>query len=261
MPLEGLCHNGSSCPLGCRRCDAHRSGSPTGEPGPTPPRTPSRPSTWPFGWARRASRATSGSPGTARRSSTTTAWCAGGPQAPIAELDRVDLPEHIPTLEELYAAVGTDLDISLDVKDPAAFDRTVEVAGRRRRRGARAGSGCATTAGSRSPPGGAVPRGAPRRLDLPRVHAGGAPSSGRPRWPARASTRSTSTTPSGPGGSPRSSTASRSCASAGTPSTTGSSTTSSMRRRRRLQRPRRPHGRRPSPTAAGGDRPSAAGAD
>jgi glycerophosphoryl diester phosphodiesterase len=46
----------------------------------------------------------------------------------IAEIDRVDLPEHIPSLAGLYAAVGTDLDISLDVKDIAAFDRTVEVA-------------------------------------------------------------------------------------------------------------------------------------
>ena len=46
----------------------------------------------------------------------------------IADLDRADLPEHIPTLAGLYAAVGTDLDLSLDVKDSAAFDRTVEVA-------------------------------------------------------------------------------------------------------------------------------------
>ena len=46
----------------------------------------------------------------------------------IAEVDRSDLPGHIPTLADLYAAVGTDLEISLDVKDPAAFDRTVEVA-------------------------------------------------------------------------------------------------------------------------------------
>ena len=47
---------------------------------------------------------------------------------PIASLTRAELPEHIPTLEELYAEVGTGLDLSLDVKDPAAFDRTVEVA-------------------------------------------------------------------------------------------------------------------------------------
>ena len=46
----------------------------------------------------------------------------------IPELDRADLPDHIPTLEALYAEVGTDLDISLDVKDAAAFARTVAVA-------------------------------------------------------------------------------------------------------------------------------------
>jgi glycerophosphoryl diester phosphodiesterase len=46
----------------------------------------------------------------------------------IAELDRAELPAHIPTLEELYAEVGTALEVSLDVKDPAAFDRTVAVA-------------------------------------------------------------------------------------------------------------------------------------
>jgi len=46
----------------------------------------------------------------------------------ISSCDREDLPAHIPTLTELYATVGTDLDISLDVKDPAAFERTVEVA-------------------------------------------------------------------------------------------------------------------------------------
>jgi glycerophosphoryl diester phosphodiesterase len=46
----------------------------------------------------------------------------------IGELDRAELPGHIPTLEELYAEVGTHVEISLDVKDPAAFDRTVAVA-------------------------------------------------------------------------------------------------------------------------------------
>jgi glycerophosphoryl diester phosphodiesterase len=47
---------------------------------------------------------------------------------PIASCDRDELPDHIPTLEELYRAVGTDLELSLDVKDSAAFERTVEVA-------------------------------------------------------------------------------------------------------------------------------------
>jgi glycerophosphoryl diester phosphodiesterase len=47
---------------------------------------------------------------------------------PIAACRRSDLPSHIPTLEELYDDVGTGLDLSLDVKDPDAFDRVVEVA-------------------------------------------------------------------------------------------------------------------------------------
>ncbi len=47
---------------------------------------------------------------------------------PIAAFARADLPPHIPTLAELYAHVGTSLEISLDVKDPAAFERVVEVA-------------------------------------------------------------------------------------------------------------------------------------
>ena len=47
---------------------------------------------------------------------------------PIAECRRADLPAHIPTLAELYDAVGTDVEISLDVKDPHAFERVIEVA-------------------------------------------------------------------------------------------------------------------------------------
>lgn len=39
---------------------------------------------------------------------------------PISGLDRSELPAHIPTLAELYEAVGPDLELSLDVKDPAA---------------------------------------------------------------------------------------------------------------------------------------------
>lgn len=46
----------------------------------------------------------------------------------IASCTRAQLPDHIPTLEELYATVGTGLELSLDVKDAAAFDRTVAVA-------------------------------------------------------------------------------------------------------------------------------------
>lgn len=49
---------------------------------------------------------------------------------PIAGLRRAELPDHIPTLRELYDEVGSDLDLSLDVKDPAAFDEVVAVATR-----------------------------------------------------------------------------------------------------------------------------------
>jgi glycerophosphoryl diester phosphodiesterase len=44
---------------------------------------------------------------------------------PIAGLTRAELPDHIPTLSELYQAVGPDLELSLDVKDPAAAPEVV----------------------------------------------------------------------------------------------------------------------------------------
>lgn len=47
---------------------------------------------------------------------------------PISQVARRDLPEHIPSLAELYDDVGTAVPLSLDVKDPAAFEATVEVA-------------------------------------------------------------------------------------------------------------------------------------
>ena len=46
----------------------------------------------------------------------------------IAEVRRVDLPAHVPTLDDLYATCGTQVQVSLDVKDAAAFDRVVAVA-------------------------------------------------------------------------------------------------------------------------------------
>ena len=54
---------------------------------------------------------------------------------PISSVDRADLPAHIPTLEELYATVGAELDVSLDVKDPDAFDEVIAVARRHRAEG------------------------------------------------------------------------------------------------------------------------------
>ncbi|MEO0495234.1 MAG: glycerophosphodiester phosphodiesterase [Actinomycetota bacterium] len=50
------------------------------------------------------------------------------PRRAISEVDRADLKSHIPTLAELYAAIGTDHPISVDVKDPATFEPMVEVA-------------------------------------------------------------------------------------------------------------------------------------
>ncbi len=46
----------------------------------------------------------------------------------IAEMGLADLPDHIPTLEQLYDEVGAGLPLSLDVKDPAAFEPTMRAA-------------------------------------------------------------------------------------------------------------------------------------
>jgi len=41
---------------------------------------------------------------------------------PIRRFRRNELPDHIPTLDEYYDAIGTDLDLSIDMKDPDVFD-------------------------------------------------------------------------------------------------------------------------------------------
>ena len=43
----------------------------------------------------------------------------------FSELRRDQLPEHIPTLHELYEQCGVDFELSIDVKDPDAFDAIV----------------------------------------------------------------------------------------------------------------------------------------
>ncbi len=48
---------------------------------------------------------------------------------PISSIRCQDLPEHIPTLAALYELAGPDVELSLDVKDGAAFDRVLRVAG------------------------------------------------------------------------------------------------------------------------------------
>jgi glycerophosphoryl diester phosphodiesterase len=47
---------------------------------------------------------------------------------PIADVRRADLPVHVPTLPELYETCGTDYELSLDVKDPAAAGPVLAVA-------------------------------------------------------------------------------------------------------------------------------------
>jgi len=41
-----------------------------------------------------------------------------GREKPIADVRRDELPAHIPTLGELYAACGTDFDLAIDVRRP-----------------------------------------------------------------------------------------------------------------------------------------------
>jgi glycerophosphoryl diester phosphodiesterase len=47
---------------------------------------------------------------------------------PLADVTRAALPSTVPTLGELYEACGTDLEVSLDVKDPAAAEAVVATA-------------------------------------------------------------------------------------------------------------------------------------
>jgi glycerophosphoryl diester phosphodiesterase len=47
---------------------------------------------------------------------------------PIATVPRARLPQHVTTLRELYAEVGSHLPISLDLKDPAAMGAVLAAA-------------------------------------------------------------------------------------------------------------------------------------
>lgn len=46
----------------------------------------------------------------------------------IRDVPCSELPTHIPTLDEFYDACGTDVNVSLDVKDPAALDAVLQSA-------------------------------------------------------------------------------------------------------------------------------------
>jgi glycerophosphoryl diester phosphodiesterase len=47
---------------------------------------------------------------------------------PIAELRRSQLPAHVPALAELFDVIGTDFELSLDLKDPRSGHVVVDVA-------------------------------------------------------------------------------------------------------------------------------------
>lgn len=49
-------------------------------------------------------------------------------QTPVSLLRRDELPADVPTLGELYAACGTDFELSVDVKDPRLLDDVVATA-------------------------------------------------------------------------------------------------------------------------------------
>jgi len=51
-------------------------------------------------------------------------------RTPIAEIDRAELPDHIPTLQGLYDTCGVDFELSLDIKTDAAFSEVIAVARR-----------------------------------------------------------------------------------------------------------------------------------
>lgn len=53
---------------------------------------------------------------------------AGVRKRPIGQVDRADLPQHIPSLAELFEVVGTSVPLSLDVKDAAAAAPVIDVA-------------------------------------------------------------------------------------------------------------------------------------
>lgn len=50
------------------------------------------------------------------------------PRRLIADVERTRLGSHIPTLDEFYREVGTDLPLSIDVKETAAFETLLSVA-------------------------------------------------------------------------------------------------------------------------------------
>jgi glycerophosphoryl diester phosphodiesterase len=49
-------------------------------------------------------------------------------QKPLGEVRRSELPQHIPTLDEVYKACGTDFDLAIDVRLPEVATAVVDLA-------------------------------------------------------------------------------------------------------------------------------------
>ena len=49
-------------------------------------------------------------------------------RTPISQVRRSELPTHVPTLDDLYAACGTDFELAIDIKDSNTADGVVQVA-------------------------------------------------------------------------------------------------------------------------------------
>ena len=75
---------------------------------------------------------------------------------PIGTVLRHRLPEHVPSLDELYVTCGTDRPVSLDVKDPAALGAVLAAADAAAP-GTGSGSAIPTSTSWRT--GGSTPRG------------------------------------------------------------------------------------------------------
>ena len=146
---------------------------------------------------------------------------------PIASLRRIQLPSHIPALEDLYDTCGTQYSARARHEGPrrAGAGRRRGPSGRRGRRGSPVA--VPRHAGRSSPPGAPTRRGAAGRVNSPQAHRGGARAAGRIAAQRRASTRSTSTTAIGAAAWRPSSTASTATPSGGTRSTSGCSTSCS----------------------------------
>lgn len=65
-----------------------------------------------------------------RADSSSRKWRRSRQDTPISALARHELPEHVPSLSDLYETCGTDFELSIDVKDPAAAEPAMAVAAR-----------------------------------------------------------------------------------------------------------------------------------